>query len=107
MVRRLLPLVYFCDILRMYPGQLAYQSSVPKMSLRKTPELAEFQKFLVAQTARGTVTRQEVVSMIPPLFLDVQPQHRVLDMCAAPGSKTRCLPPPPPPPLSFLKSRNV
>lgn len=26
--------------------------------------------------------------MVPPLFLDVQPHHRVLDMCAAPGSKT-------------------
>jgi 16S rRNA C967 or C1407 C5-methylase (RsmB/RsmF family) len=74
--------------LQWYPGQLAYQSSVPKINLRKTPELAEFQKFLVSQTARGTITRQEVVSMIPPLFLDVQPQHRVLDMCAAPGSKT-------------------
>jgi 16S rRNA C967 or C1407 C5-methylase (RsmB/RsmF family) len=26
--------------------------------------------------------------MIPPLFLDVKPGHAVLDMCAAPGSKT-------------------
>jgi multisite-specific tRNA:(cytosine-C5)-methyltransferase len=26
--------------------------------------------------------------MIPPLFLDVQPHHLVLDACAAPGSKT-------------------
>lgn len=26
--------------------------------------------------------------MIPPLLLDVKPEHRVLDMCAAPGSKT-------------------
>lgn len=26
--------------------------------------------------------------MIPPLALDVQPGHLVLDMCAAPGSKT-------------------
>lgn len=26
--------------------------------------------------------------MIPPLLLDVQPEHAVLDMCAAPGSKT-------------------
>jgi 16S rRNA C967 or C1407 C5-methylase (RsmB/RsmF family) len=69
-----------------YPGHLAYQSSVPKMSLRKTPDLATFQKFLVSQTARGTITRQEVVSMIPPLFLDVLPEHRVLDMCAAPGT---------------------
>lgn len=26
--------------------------------------------------------------MIPPLFLDVRPHHIVMDMCAAPGSKT-------------------
>ena len=26
--------------------------------------------------------------MIPPLVLDVEPHHWVLDMCAAPGSKT-------------------
>lgn len=26
--------------------------------------------------------------MIPPLLLDVKPNHKVLDMCAAPGSKT-------------------
>lgn len=26
--------------------------------------------------------------MLPPLFLDVQPTDIVLDMCAAPGSKT-------------------
>lgn len=26
--------------------------------------------------------------MIPPLFMDVQPEHTVLDLCAAPGSKT-------------------
>ncbi len=29
--------------------------------------------------------------MVPPLFLDVQPHHVVLDMCAAPGSKTQQL----------------
>jgi hypothetical protein len=28
------------------------------------------------------------VSMIPPQLLDVEPHHFVLDMCAAPGSKT-------------------
>ena len=27
--------------------------------------------------------------MLPPLFLDVEPHHVVLDMCAAPGSKVR------------------
>ncbi len=27
--------------------------------------------------------------MLPPLFLDVEPHHVILDMCAAPGSKVR------------------
>jgi len=52
--------------------------------------------------------------MLPPIFLKVEPHHKVLDMCAAPGSKTAQLiealhegldqgqvpsmkPPPPPP----------
>ena len=26
--------------------------------------------------------------MIPPLLLDIKPHHKVLDLCAAPGSKT-------------------
>ena len=30
--------------------------------------------------------------MVPPLFLDVQPHHKVMDMCAAPGSKVRSFP---------------
>lgn len=36
----------------------------------------------------NAVSFQEVVSMLPVLVLDVQPHHRVLDLCAAPGSKT-------------------
>ncbi|KAH0618043.1 hypothetical protein JD844_016993 [Phrynosoma platyrhinos] len=36
----------------------------------------------------GNISRQEAVSMIPPLLLNVQPHHKILDMCAAPGSKT-------------------
>lgn len=31
---------------------------------------------------------QEAASMIPPLVLDPRPGERILDMCAAPGSKT-------------------
>lgn len=34
------------------------------------------------------MSRQEAVSMVPPLLMDIQPHHWVLDMCAAPGSKT-------------------
>ncbi|KDO25773.1 hypothetical protein SPRG_20720 [Saprolegnia parasitica CBS 223.65] len=45
-------------------------------------------KFLILHGDSGAITRQEAVSMIPTLLLDVHPEHRVLDMCAAPGSKT-------------------
>lgn len=36
----------------------------------------------------GNISRQEVVSMIPPLLMDIKPGMTVLDMCAAPGSKS-------------------
>lgn len=36
----------------------------------------------------GAVSFQEIVSALPILVLDVRPHHRVLDLCAAPGSKT-------------------
>lgn len=36
----------------------------------------------------GYIYVQEAASMIPPLVLDPQPSDRVLDMCAAPGSKS-------------------
>ncbi|KAJ3404533.1 tRNA (cytosine(34)-C(5))-methyltransferase, partial [Chytridiales sp. JEL 0842] len=71
-----------------YPNGLAWQYDAPRTAIRKLPELARFHKFLVAETEIGNISRQEAVSMIPPLFLDVQPHHYVLDMCAAPGSKT-------------------
>ncbi|OQS03995.1 tRNA (cytosine-5-)-methyltransferase NSUN2 [Thraustotheca clavata] len=45
-------------------------------------------RFIMLHVDSGAITRQEAVSMIPTLLLDVQPKHRVLDMCAAPGSKT-------------------
>jgi len=56
--------------------------------LKKASEFAEFHSWLVTETGVGNISRQEAVSMIPPLLLDVKPEHWVLDMCAAPGSKT-------------------
>ncbi|XP_003390635.2 PREDICTED: tRNA (cytosine(34)-C(5))-methyltransferase-like, partial [Amphimedon queenslandica] len=43
---------------------------------------------LMEHLSQGNISRQEAVSMIPPLLLGVEPRHFVLDMCAAPGSKT-------------------
>lgn len=36
----------------------------------------------------GLIFPQEAASMIPPVVLEVKPNLRVLDMCAAPGAKT-------------------
>lgn len=71
-----------------YPDQLGWQIDVSKNVIKKEKEYAKTQRFLVVETEVGNISRQEAVSMIPPLLLDVKPHHYVLDMCAAPGSKT-------------------
>ncbi|RAL45797.1 hypothetical protein DM860_009661 [Cuscuta australis] len=71
-----------------YPENLSWQSNFSRNQLRKTQTLERFHEFLKLQNEIGNITRQEAVSMVPPLFLDVRPDHFVLDMCAAPGSKT-------------------
>ena len=70
-----------------FPDQLAWQMTTPKSVVRKFPPFSSFQKFLVSETSVGNISRQEVVSMIPPLLMDVKPGMTVLDLCAAPGSK--------------------
>lgn len=69
-----------------YPNNLAWQLGFSRMHLRRIPEMKALHEFIKAETEIGAITRQEAVSMIPPLFLDVRPHHRVLDMCAAPGT---------------------
>lgn len=71
-----------------YPDQLAWSLTTPKNVVRRFAPFASFQKFLVAETEIGNISRQEVVSMIPPLLIDARPGMTVLDMCAAPGSKS-------------------
>jgi tRNA (cytosine34-C5)-methyltransferase len=65
-----------------------YQLQCDKTMIRKHPALNKLHKWLVQQTDSGYITRQETVSMIPPVVLNCQPTDIVLDMCAAPGSKT-------------------
>ncbi|CAM8899860.1 unnamed protein product [Rhodiola kirilowii] len=71
-----------------YPENLAWHANYSRMQLRKNKSLERFHEFLKQENEIGNITRQEAVSMVPPLFLDVHPEHFVLDMCAAPGSKT-------------------
>jgi multisite-specific tRNA:(cytosine-C5)-methyltransferase len=71
-----------------YPEQLAWSMTTPKSVVRRFAPFSSFQKFLVSETEVGNISRQEVVSMIPPLLMDIRPGMTVLDMCAAPGSKS-------------------
>ncbi len=70
------------------PAGLGWHLESGKKALRSEPQFASFHKWLVGATENGDISRQEAVSMIPPLFMDVRTDHLVLDMCAAPGSKT-------------------
>jgi 16S rRNA C967 or C1407 C5-methylase (RsmB/RsmF family) len=66
----------------------AYQLEVDRTAIRKKPHLAKLHEWLKQQTLAGFITRQETVSMVPPVVMSPKPSDRILDMCAAPGSKT-------------------
>ncbi|CAB9512027.1 Multisite-specific tRNA:(cytosine-C(5))-methyltransferase trm4b [Seminavis robusta] len=70
------------DQARQMPGG-AWQ--LPSSALQAYPRIRQW---LSTQTAQGHISRQEFVSMIPVLLLDIQSHHTVLDLCASPGSKT-------------------
>ncbi|XP_055594713.1 tRNA (cytosine(34)-C(5))-methyltransferase [Uranotaenia lowii] len=71
-----------------YPNEFAWQLDLSRKDIRRSEPLWKLHNFLIAETSSGNISRQEAVSMIPPLVLGVEPHHKVLDMCAAPGSKT-------------------
>ena len=77
------------SVLPWYPDNLAYQLNVTRKEIRRQEIYFRLHNFLVAETESGSISRQETVSMLPPLVLGVKPHHTVLDMCAAPGSKVR------------------
>ncbi|XP_059098635.1 RNA cytosine-C(5)-methyltransferase NSUN2-like isoform X1 [Tigriopus californicus] len=63
-----------------------WQFSSTRWDLHLHPEI---NPFLHHQFSNGNIYRQELVSMMPVHFLNIQPHHKVLDICAAPGSKTK------------------
>jgi len=71
-----------------FPHGLAWQwDGLCSWAVKKDPQHRRLKAYLVWLQGCGALTRQEAVSMIPPLCLDVGPDHSVLDLCAAPGSK--------------------
>lgn len=76
-----------------YPfRQSAWQLDGGKNALGKAARdhdgVREFREWLLYETSTGNLTRQEAVSMIPAMLLGIKREHLVLDLCAAPGSKT-------------------
>ncbi|CAG9322353.1 unnamed protein product [Blepharisma stoltei] len=71
-----------------YPNSLSWQISTKKSRLKYIEGIKPLQTFLQNANDCGLISRQELVSMIPGLVLDVSPGMHILDMCAAPGSKT-------------------
>jgi len=72
-----------------YPHDSAWHwPSLERRTVKKNKRNVQLKEYLMHRERSGLISRQEVVSMIPPLFLGVEPDHMVLDLCAAPGSKT-------------------
>ena len=67
---------------------MAWHMEISRREMKKNPKLGDFHKWITRETEAGHISRQEAVSMIPVFFMDIEPHHKVLDMCAAPGMKT-------------------
>lgn len=61
-----------------YPEELAWQLQLTRKDIRRSEAYFKLHNFLIAETNNGSISRQEVVSMVPPLVLDVKPSHKVL-----------------------------
>ena len=76
------------DLKPFYPHDVLFEMMIPRELLKKNLGLKMAHKLVMLMADSGLITRQEIVSMIPPMLLDVDSDHAILDMCAAPGSKT-------------------
>lgn len=63
--------------LKWYPNNYAWHMDFSRGQLRKLPLLGQIHEFLKRANDAGSISRQEAVSMVPPLFMDVQSHHRV------------------------------
>ena len=76
------------DVKPFYPHDVLFEMCIPRELLKKNAGLKKIHKLVMQMADSGLITRQEIVSMMPPILLDVKANHSILDMCAAPGSKT-------------------
>ncbi|SCM20647.1 methyltransferase, putative [Plasmodium chabaudi chabaudi] len=65
-----------------------YEIYLTRTQIKKDENYKNLYSYLINLNESGYIFRQELVSMLPVLFLKLQENFFVLDMCAAPGSKT-------------------
>jgi len=66
-----------------------FHIKISSLEVRKNPIYQDLRKFLKENTLQKVIIRQEIVSMLPVEHLDIKLGDKILDMCAAPGSKTQ------------------
>lgn len=64
-------------VLPWYPDNLAWQLKLTRKLIRGSESFFKLHNFLISETESGNISRQEVVSMIPPLCLDIKSHHKV------------------------------
>lgn len=69
-----------------YPRELVWELTTFRYELKRNKAYEKLHKFIQQANDSGLITRQELVSMLPPLLLDVQSTDIIFDMCAAPGT---------------------
>lgn len=60
-----------------FPHNVAWTLPVARRELKKRPAFEAIRKWLVKSSEAGSICRQELVSMVPPLLLNLKPHHRV------------------------------
>ncbi|CAE8611073.1 unnamed protein product [Polarella glacialis] len=80
---------YAPRLLPWFPKGLGWQfDRLCGWEIRSNKQHKRLKAYLLCLQEHGSLSRQEAVSMLPPLCLDVQPGQALLDLCAAPGSKS-------------------
>jgi len=67
---------------------LRFYININKNIYKKIQFFKKYHDFLLTHTTYNTILRQEFVSMFPVFLLSPHFSHKILDMCASPGSKT-------------------
>jgi len=71
-----------------YPKELAWKLNVDAKAVTINPELRPLFDFIYQEEKAQFIFKQEIVSMISPMLVDIGPSDKVLEMCCAPGYQT-------------------